>query len=115
MGDLLASWVAEGGRRADRVVAQAPRMASMAWEWRGDRTYYYRSVRPGTRVREAYFGGGPAGELAAAVEADARARRAAEGHALAAERRRLGPADGALRALEAACALMADATLLAAG
>ena len=42
----------------------------MAWERRGSRTYYYRCVREGDRVRKVYVGTGPAAHQAA--EADRR-------------------------------------------
>lgn len=51
----------------------------MAWEQRGDRTYFYRSVRVGTRVIKEYAGGGLAGILADEFDAEQReARQQAE-------------------------------------
>ena len=48
----------------------------MAWEKRkrGGR-YYYRSIKVGGRVRKEYYGKGPAGELAASLDAAARHER----------------------------------------
>ena len=40
----------------------------MAWEQRGNRSYYYRSVRSGTRVTKEYIGGGHAASLIAQLE-----------------------------------------------
>ncbi len=37
----------------------------MAWERRGGRFYFYRSVRCEGRVRKEYWGTGPAGDVAA--------------------------------------------------
>ena len=39
----------------------------MAWEKRGNRMYFYKSVRYGKRVRKIYFGGGVLGQIAEAA------------------------------------------------
>lgn len=50
----------------------------MAWEQRGNRTYYYRSVRVGRQVVKEYAGGGLMGSLGADFDADQRERRQRE-------------------------------------
>ena len=55
----------------------------MAWEQRGGRRYYYRSVRMNGRVRKVYFGNGPLARKAAQEDQmragdDRRRRQAAE-------------------------------------
>ena len=50
----------------------------MAWEKRGRRRYYFRSVREGTVVRKLYFGCGLRAQQAAAEDAEVKARRAAD-------------------------------------
>ena len=51
----------------------------MAWERRGSKSYYYRSVREHGRVRKVYVGSGPVARQAAAADQE---------HALADRRRR---------------------------
>ena len=87
----------------------------MPWETRGERRYFYRSRWVGGRSVRRYIGRGPAGELAERLDQEARLRRAAEAEALRVEQARLEPPEGALRALDAACSLLIEATLTAAG
>ena len=88
----------------------------MAWESRASGKYYYRSIRtPDGRVVKSYFGNGLAAGMAAELDAEARARRRAEAEAVAAERARLAPLDEAMAALDRACHLAVEATLVAAG
>lgn len=87
----------------------------MAWASRPGGTYYYRNEWVDGRVVTRYFGRGPAAELAAGLDALARQRRRDEAEALRAEQARLRPLEAALAALDAACDLMVEAELTAAG
>src|SRR4051812_11444511 len=53
--------------REDRTRAwpPVPAGAPMAWEKRGNKTYFYRSVFRDGKVKKIYYGAGPAGKLAA--------------------------------------------------
>jgi hypothetical protein len=88
---------------------------SMAWEKYGERRYYYRSVRRDGQVKKLYYGAGPTGQLAAAVDALRRAERQAEEAVRRAARDRLDAALALTRDLSRGCELLAAATLLAAG
>jgi hypothetical protein len=87
----------------------------MAWEKRVGGRYFYKSVRRNGRVKKVYYGRGPAAELAARIDADARERRAVDVATLQAMSARFDPVDGAMAALDAACSLAVEATLVAAG
>jgi|SRR5580704_4089178 hypothetical protein len=91
----------------------------MAWEVRGDRRYYYRSVREGGKVRRVYVGRGPVAEAAAEFDAlarsvrdDARDRSKAAGGDW---QRRLAAALEPLRRLDALVGALAALTLVDAG
>ncbi len=60
----------------------------MAWETRGNGTYYYRSVRVGGRVVKEYAGGGLMGLLGAEFDEERREERAARCEHERAERER---------------------------
>ena len=49
----------------------------MAWAWRGNRRYDYRSVRDGGRVTKEYVGAGPLAEFCAVMDAERDVTRAA--------------------------------------
>jgi hypothetical protein len=87
----------------------------MAWERRGGRRFFYRSVKRGGKVTKEYYGAGPAAELAAQLVSQARAARAAAAAALQAERQRHERLDRFTNDLDAACRRLTEATLLAAG
>lgn len=50
----------------------------MGWQRRGRRDFYYRCERRGDRVRRVYFGNGVEASVAAALDAERRARAEAE-------------------------------------
>lgn len=59
----------------------------MAWEKRGTSgPYYYKAVRVNGKVRKLYYGKGPIGEMAAALDATARRDREKRAAALDASR-----------------------------
>jgi hypothetical protein len=88
----------------------------MSWERRGGRGLYYtRTRRVNGKVVREYFGAGPVGRVAAALDARARDRRAAEAAALRAEEQRLAGPEAAMRALDAGCRLLTRTALVAAG
>ena len=87
----------------------------MAWETRRGRPYYYSSRRIDGRVVKRYLGTGDLGGLAAGLQAEARLRRIELVEALERERKRLEPADAAMAALDRACGLAIEASLVAAG
>ena len=60
----------------------------MAWETRGNRSYYYRSVRRSGRVVKEYVGAGVVATLGARLDELARERRAIERQDRVAERDR---------------------------
>lgn len=57
----------------------------MAWEVRNNFRVYYRSVKIAGRVRKEYWGRGPEAALMAALDAEARARRAGQASVFRAE------------------------------
>ena len=87
----------------------------MAWERRAKSAYYYRSVRVGSSVTKVYCGGGAAGRAAAEADAARRRRRQVDALAWQRERSSLESVAAAGRLYEEACALLAEAVLLAAG
>jgi hypothetical protein len=87
----------------------------MAWERRGNRSYYYRSVRRGGQVVKEYLGIGTVAELGAQLDALTRERRAIEQQDRAAERSRCDMLEEqTLELIQLTDALVA-ATLTAAG
>src|SRR5687767_8129111 len=88
---------------------------AMAWVKRGERSYFYRSVRSQGRVTKEYYGTGPAGQLAANADALRQAERRAAAEDRRAAQDRLNAALTLTRDLSRGCELLAAATLLAAG
>jgi hypothetical protein len=87
----------------------------MAWERRGGRAYYYRSVRVGERVKKEYLGAGEVAEALAQADETIRRVRELERARGRAEAERLEDlADPVLRLDEAAEVLL-RAELVAAG
>jgi hypothetical protein len=87
----------------------------MGWERRNGRSYYYRVKKRAGRVVKSYVGRGRMGEIAEALEVEARRRRADREEALRAEKSRTGHADRAMDDLDRACALAIRASLIGAG
>lgn len=87
----------------------------MGWEVRGNRTYYYRSVRVGDRVVKEYCGDGLSGSRAAEQDAKERQQRHDERMRLRAERERWTELERSLNDLDDLTDTLVAAELLAAG
>jgi hypothetical protein len=87
----------------------------VAWESRGRARYYYAAARQDGRVVKRYVGRGPVAEVVAGLDAEGRRRRAAGAEAVRDERARHEPAGRALAELDAACTMLVEVTLTAAG
>jgi len=87
----------------------------MAWEQRGSRTYYYRSVRSGTRVTKEYAGGGLMGSLGADFDAEQREQRAHERARREKEQAQWAALEQPARELDDLAESLASAALLSAG
>lgn len=89
----------------------------MAWEKRrrGHRLYFYRARRVGGHVRKQYVGTGPAAELAAKQDAEARAKREALRSVERQARQQDEEAADQLDGFAKWCELLLAGTLLAAG
>ena len=87
----------------------------MAWEQRGNRSYYYRSVRSGTRVIKEYAGGGLTGVLAEEFEGEQREQRAYEVDRRRRERAKWAALEQPARELDDLSDLLMTASLTLAG
>ena len=87
----------------------------MAWEQRGNRTYYYRSRKIGGRVIKEYIGGGVAGMLAEREDTARRRKRQAADAALRKEQDAIAAATTAHDELSRAADALMTAALVAAG
>ena len=87
----------------------------MGWEQRHGRSYYYRKVREGGRVRSEYVGSGIVAQICAGDDEDKRRDRAAKRAADLATRQGEAEIDRQLADVGSALAVMTDATLYAAG
>ncbi len=85
----------------------------MGWQTRGDRghRYFYRSERVGQQVRKVYLGRGEVARQAAAEDATAKAKRAAEGAALAEVQSKLAALDQLVDETEHGVNVLVEATL----
>jgi hypothetical protein len=87
----------------------------MAWEERGQKSYFYLSARQGRRVQRVYYGTGEVGRLAAAADHLRRAEADAAAEVQQAQHVRLDEILALTRALRQAVELLTNATPLAAG
>lgn len=87
----------------------------MAWERRGNKMYYYRSVKVGRRVRKIYFGTGPEAELAALAAGRRRGVRERRAAKLQQQREFCRLVDATLDQFEAVLDELARGVLVAAG
>jgi hypothetical protein len=87
----------------------------MAWERRGERAYFYRTIRQDGGWRRVYYGTGPVGQFAAEVDALRRAENRAYVTAAQAARARLEEVITQTLELQRGCALFTSAVLLMAG
>jgi hypothetical protein len=88
---------------------------NVAWEERGGRRYYYRSVRRGARVVKEYVGTGPLAEATAQLDEEDRKRRKEEAEAWKEEAKRMEELEAPIEELCDAAETLARAALFAAG
>jgi hypothetical protein len=87
----------------------------MAWEKRGERSYFYRTIRHGGGWRRVYYGTGPVGQFAAEVDALRRAENQAFVAAAQTARARLEEVISQTLELQRGCELLTSAVLFLAG
>ena len=87
----------------------------MAWEQRGNRSYYYRSVRSGTRVTKEYVGGGRVASLIAQMDGIEREQQTQKRERAEFERQRWAALEGPALDLDAVTDLLVAAAMTVAG
>ena len=87
----------------------------MAWELRGNKRYYYRSIRRGRRVTKEYFGRGPRAEQAAREDEKRRAECEHERQAMMQDILEIQEITRMTNQVQADVRLLFDAALLASG
>lgn len=87
----------------------------MAWEQRGSQSYYYRSVRSGTKVMKEYAGGGLTGALAEEFDQEQREKRMHERARREKERATWKALERCATALDDIAELLMTATITANG
>ncbi len=87
----------------------------MGFEQRGGRSYYYRKVREGGRIRSIYVGGGLIGHLSAEEDNEERRERAAKRAAHLAARHVETEIDRQLAGAESALLALTHVTLFSVG
>jgi len=87
----------------------------VAWEERGGRRYYYRSVHRNGRVVKEYIGTGPLAEATAQLDEAERRKREGEARAWKEERRRMEELEAPIEELCEVGEMFARAALIAAG
>jgi hypothetical protein len=87
----------------------------MPWDVRGEKRYYYRTVRPGGRAGRRYVGTGAAAERAAAADGARQRERQRAARALRQEREQLVQAQAPLLQFCEETDLLVRAALVAAG
>ena len=87
----------------------------MAWEQRGNRSYYYRSVRSGTRVTKEYIGGGRVASLIAQLDETEREKKTQRRERLELDRQRWAALERPMLELDELTDLLVTAAMMAAG
>jgi hypothetical protein len=87
----------------------------MAWEQRGNKTYYYRSVRVGTRVTNEYVGRGRLASLIAQLDGIEREQRSQRRDDLEINRQRWVALESPLLKLDDVTDLFVSAAMTMAG
>jgi len=87
----------------------------MAWEQRGNHSYYYRSVRSGTRVTKEYVGGGRVASLIAQMDGIEREQQVQKRERAEFERQRWAALERPALDLDAVTDLLVAAAMTEAG
>ena len=90
-------------------------MTLMAWETRGRKLYYYRSIRDGERVRKEYIGTGELAETLAYSDETIRRLRRREQDKGREELERLEALAAPVLEIDEAAEILARASLIASG